>query len=118
MIAAAPKQRGDRSQTRRRTFTHIQLDNPEKRDEEEVECHKETEGAADIRDSLALCRWHQHVRRREGQRCGVGGVKGGDGREASPELPILSSRHSCCETGNSPFNSKDIIRISQWKTDT
>ena len=84
-------------------FTHIQLYNPEERDEEEVEGNKETEGAADVGDGLALCRWNQQVWGRERQWCGVRGVQGGDGREAGPELPILSPRHSCCETGDSPW---------------
>lgn len=74
--------------------THIQLNNPQEGDEEQIECHKETEGAADIRDGLALCRWGKHVWRREGQRGRVGSIQGSDGRKAAPELAILSTRHS------------------------
>lgn len=43
--------------------THIQLNDPEQGDEEQIEGNKETEGAADIRDSLALLRrWQEKVR--------------------------------------------------------
>lgn len=45
--------------------THIQLNDPEQGDEEQIEGNKETEGAADIRDSLALLRRRQEKVRRE-----------------------------------------------------
>lgn len=79
--------------------THIQLNNPQKGDEEQVEGHEETEGASDVRDGLALGGWYQQVR--EGQRRREGGVQGADAREAAPELPVVSTWHSCGESGNS-----------------
>lgn len=86
--------------------THIQLNNPQKGDEEQIERHEETEGAADIRDGLALCRRDKHVRGREGHRRRVGSIQGSDGRQAAPELTILSAWHSWGETGNSPCNRR------------
>lgn len=74
--------------------THIHLDNPQKGDEEQVERHEEAEGAADIGDGLALCGRDKHVRGREGHRSRVGSIQGSDGRQAAPELAILSARHS------------------------
>lgn len=83
---------------------HIQLNDPQEGDEEQVERHKETEGAPDIRDGLALFGRYKQVRGRDGQGRRVGSVQGGDGREAAIELAVLSARHSCSETGNSPCN--------------
>lgn len=89
--------------------TYIQLNNPKEGDEEKIERHKETEGAADIRNGFALRRRHQQVRRREGERCRVGSIKGGDGREAASDVPILSTRHSCSETGGPPLQEMDTV---------
>lgn len=77
--------------------TYIQLDDPQKGDEEQVKGHKQAEGAAHVRDGLALRRWYEQVRGREGQRGGVGGIQGGDGGQAVPQLPVVSTRHSCGE---------------------
>lgn len=42
--------------------THIELDDPQEGDEEQVKGDKETEGAADVRDGLAfLQRWWDEV---------------------------------------------------------
>lgn len=78
--------------------TYVQLDDPQERDEEQVKGHKETEGAAHVRDGLTRCRWYQQVGGRERHRGGVGGIQGGDKGEVAPELPVVSARHSRGET--------------------
>lgn len=76
-------------------FSHVELNNPQQGYEEQVEGHKETEGAAHVRNGLALCKRYIQVRGREGQRGGVGSVQGGDGREAAPVFPTaVYTRHS------------------------
>lgn len=94
--------------------THVQLNEPQKGDEEQVECHKETEGAADIRDGLALCRWYKQVWGREGHRRGVGRIQRGDGRQTAPEVPIVFTRHSCSETGNTPCSRRHNYGAMCW----
>lgn len=84
--------------------TYVQLDNPQKRDEEQIKGHKEAEGATHVRDGLALCRGYEQVRGREGHRGGVGRIQGGDDGQAAPQLPVVSHRHSCGEAGISPCN--------------
>lgn len=76
--------------------THIQLDDPEQGDEEQVEGHEEAEGAAHVGDGFLLS-GGQVVGRRVGERgLRVGGVQGGDGREAPHELAAFhSARHAC-----------------------
>lgn len=103
--------------------TYVQLDNPQKRDEEQVKGHKEAEGATHVRDGLALRRWYKQVRRREGQRGGVGGIQGGDDGQAAPQLAVASARHPCGEAGISPCNKgrPEITREQLhllWRKDT
>lgn len=99
--------------------THVQLNNPQKGDEEQIERHKEEEGAPHVGDGSALRGWHQQVRGREWQRRRVGSIQGGDGREATPELPVLSTWHSCGETGNSPWNKETkLVQTHDWESDT
>lgn len=99
--------------------THVQLNNPQKGDEEQIERHKEEEGAPHVGDGSALRGWHQQVRGREWQRRRVGSIQGGDGREATPELPVLSTWHSCGETGNSPWNKEiKLVQTHDWESDT
>lgn len=81
--------------------THIQLDYPQEGDEEQVKGHKQAEGAADVRDDLALGRRHKQVRRRDGHGRGEGGVERGEGRRGASQLPIVSTRHPCGQTGKS-----------------
>lgn len=90
--------------------THIQLNNPQEGDEKQIEGHKQAEGAADVGDGLALCRRHEQVRRRDGQRRGVGGIQRRDARQAAPQLPIVSTRHACGQTGNACWAKE--IRMS------
>lgn len=89
--------------------THVQLNDPEKWDEEQIERHEKTEGATDVGDGSALCGWHEQVRRREGQRRRVGSIQGGNGGEATPELPVLSTWHSCDNTGNFSWGKADAF---------
>lgn len=84
--------------------TYVQLDNPQKRDEEQVKGHKEAEGATHVRDGLALCGGHEQVGGGEGHRGGVGGIQSVDDGQAAPQLPVVSHRHSCGEAGLSPCN--------------
>lgn len=81
--------------------THIQLDYPQEGDEEQVKGHKQAEGAADVRDDLALGRRHKQVRRRDGHGRGEGGVERGEGRRGASQLSIVSTRHPCGQTGKS-----------------
>ena len=79
--------------------THIELNDPQEGDEEEVEGNEETECPPHVRDDLSLPGGYQHVWRGQGHSCRVGGVQGGNGREASPQLPVVYPWHSCAETG-------------------
>lgn len=94
---------GHRSQQ----HTHIQLDDPQEGDEEQVKGHKQAEGAADVGDDLALARRHEKVRRRDGHGRGVGGIEGGDGRRAATQVPIASTRHSCGQDRKDPLRAGD-----------